>query len=50
MKSLGATDKDLTEAKYAFKTAFSTYVLSALGKAGNSGYGRLLGEGIKRYK
>lgn len=44
MKKLGATEKDLTNAKYALKTAFSTYVMSVLNKGADSGYGRLVGD------
>ena len=47
MKKLGATEKDLTNAKYALKTAFSTYVMGVINKGANSGYGRLTGELLK---
>jgi hypothetical protein len=50
MKKLGATEKDLTNAKYSLKTAFSTYVMGVLNKAANSGYGRLTGELLKMQK
>ena len=45
MKQLGATDKDLENAKYALKAAYSTYVMSVLDKMGNSAYGRITGIG-----
>ena len=50
MKKLGATEKDLTNAKYALKTAFSTYVMGVLNKGADSGYGRLTGELLKMQK
>jgi hypothetical protein len=50
MKKLGATEKDLTNAKYALKTAFSTYVMGVLNKGADSGYGRLMGELLKMQK
>ena len=50
MKKLGATEKDLTNAKYALKTAFSTYVMGVLNKGADSGYGRLTGEFLKMQK
>jgi hypothetical protein len=47
MKKLGATEKDLTNAKFALKTAFSTYVMGVINRGANSGYGRLTGELLK---
>jgi hypothetical protein len=50
MKKLGATEKDLINAKFALKTAFSTYVMGAINTGANSGYGRLTGELFKKYE
>ena len=47
MKKLGATEKDLINARETLKIAFSTYVMGVLNKGANSGYGRLVGEFFK---
>ena len=45
MKKLGATEKDLENAKQTFRVAYSTYLVHVTDKATNSGIGRLSGEG-----
>lgn len=48
MKEMGATDKEVENAKEALKTAYSSYIMSTLSKSTNSGVGRVMGEIIKK--
>jgi hypothetical protein len=41
------SEKDKKKAKFALKTAFSTYVMGVINRGANSGYGRLTGELLK---
>jgi hypothetical protein len=50
MKKLGATEKDLTNTKYALKAAFSTYIIGTVNRGANSVYGRATGELFKVFK
>ena len=47
MKKLGATEKDLENARSALKLAFSTYVLGVVNRGANSAYGRITSEIMK---
>lgn len=50
MKKLGATDKDIENAKHALKLAFSTYILGTVDRGADSLYGRVSGEFLRKIK
>jgi hypothetical protein len=47
MKKMGASEKDVENAKHDLKLAFSTYVLGVFKGADKAAYGRLVGEAGK---
>ena len=50
MKKLGATEKELENAKESLKMAYSSYLVNVLGSASSSGFGRVFGETYKKLK